>query len=55
MGTAVIAAYLVRPSASIDFFFDEMWRVDFIRAVDPIERMFTHDTPVPLGWIYLSI
>lgn len=35
------------------FFFDEVWRVDFIRSSHPLERMYTHDTPIPVGWVAL--
>lgn len=35
------------------FFYDEMWRVDFIRSSRPIDRMLTHDTPIPIGWVEL--
>jgi hypothetical protein len=34
------------------YFLDEQWRVDFIRAADPVDRMLSHDTPVPVGWVY---
>lgn len=47
----MVVAYLVSDVLRIDFFFDEMWRADFIRSADPVARMTTHDTPVPLGWV----
>jgi hypothetical protein len=40
-------------SWSPPFFFDEMWRADFIRSGQPIDRMLTHDTPIPMGWVAL--
>jgi hypothetical protein len=58
---AVLAAVLVAVVAVIQvnrhgnlgmpFFYDEMWRVTFIRAGNPIPLMLDHDTPVPLGWV----
>jgi len=53
MGVSMIAIYQANADGSWrpPFFFDEVWRVDFIRSGHPIERMYTHDTPIPLGWV----
>jgi hypothetical protein len=35
-------------------YFDEMWKIDFIASSRTIERYFTHNTPIPIGWLYLA-
>jgi hypothetical protein len=58
MGAASLVNLLVAlrtlwPVRHLDLFFDEMWRVDFIRSSNSVARMRLHDTPVPPGWVYL--
>src|SRR5689334_22277220 len=47
MAAAALAVYQANAGNSWTppFFFDEMWRVDFIRSSHPVDRMLTHDTP----------
>ncbi len=35
-------------------FLDEQWRADMARSAQPWDRMLTHDTPIPIGWLYLT-
>ncbi len=51
--TLVIIWYTNRGSWSGGFFYDEQWRADFVRSERPWERMLLHDTPNPLGWVYV--
>jgi hypothetical protein len=38
---------------TVDYFFDEMWRVDYLRSANFLTPYFTHDTPIPPGWVVL--
>lgn len=54
VGISLLAMwYANRGSWSGGFFYDEQWRADFIRSERPWERMLLHDTPNPLGWVYV--
>jgi hypothetical protein len=48
VGALVIIA---RSSLRVDFYFDEMWRVDMIKTPWTLERYRLHDTPAPPGWL----
>jgi hypothetical protein len=50
--SAAAVGTVQRGAWSGGYFLDEQWRVDFVRSSDSVERMLTHDTPVPLGWVY---
>ncbi len=34
-------------------YFDEQWRANFVMSERPWERMLLHNTPNPIGWVYL--
>lgn len=51
--STVLVYSLVARRLSQDYFFDEMWRVDYLRSADPFSRYLTHDTPLPPGWVVL--
>jgi hypothetical protein len=55
VAVAAVAVYQVHAGNSWHppFFFDEEWKVDFIRSSHPIDRMLTNDAPIPLGWVGL--
>lgn len=42
-----------RFSLNKEFYFDEVWRADYIGATSLMERYSTHDTPIPLAWLYV--
>jgi hypothetical protein len=42
-----------RGAWSLPYFYDEEWRVDFIRSADVRSEMLTHDTPAAYGWVLL--
>ena len=35
-------------------YYDEMWKLDLVVPHGTVERYFTHDTPIPIGWLYLN-
>jgi hypothetical protein len=49
----VVATILARRCLHADFYYDEMWRIDFVRAPTFESRFFRQDTPVPIGWVHL--
>lgn len=57
-GTLSILTFAVAQTArrgawSLPYFYDEEWRVDFIRSADVRAEMLTHDTPAGYGWVLL--
>jgi hypothetical protein len=42
-----------RGAWALPYFYDEEWRVDFIRSADIRAEMLTHDTPAAFGWVLL--
>ena len=44
---------IARDSLAPEFFFDEAWRSDFIRSASLLDRYRTHNTPMPLGWLWV--
>lgn len=42
-----------RLALPVDFYFDEMWRVDMAHADNVREQYLQHDTPIPPGWLYI--
>ncbi len=54
LGTIVMGAivvYLWRPAARLDFYFDEMWRVEQVRSPDPVGAYLDGPAPIPPGWV----
>jgi hypothetical protein len=44
---------IARRSLRADFFFDEMWRADMIRASNTRDQYVQHNTALAPGWLYL--
>lgn len=42
-----------RADLTKEFFFDEAWRVDIVRAADPLARYRTNNAPFPPAWPFL--
>lgn len=54
LGTIVMGAvvvYLWRPAARLDFYFDEMWRIEQVRSPDPVGAYLDGPAPIPPGWV----
>ena len=49
MGAVVV--YLWRPAARLDFYFDEMWRIEQVRSPDPVGAYLDGPAPIPPGWV----
>ena len=52
VGAIVVAALLVVPAARLDFFFDEVWRVEQVRSTNPIPIYLDGPAPIPPGWVF---
>jgi hypothetical protein len=52
VGAMAVAALLVMPAARLDFFFDEVWRVEQIRSTNPIPVYLDGPAPIPPGWVF---
>ena len=50
-GTLTILLVLGWPALRIEYYFDEMWRIDMIRDSNPFARAQLHDTPIAPGWL----
>ena len=53
IGSLIIVAHTASDAIRLPLFYDEMWRVDFIRSAQPVDRMLTHNTPVPIGFVWV--
>jgi len=49
--TFVIGIAQRRGTLRLEPFFDEMWRIDLVRAADPYEHALPGVTPIPPGWL----
>jgi hypothetical protein len=47
-----VALLIARRSLRVDFFFDEMWRADMIRASNTRAQYLKHNTALAPGWLY---
>lgn len=47
---AFLVAALWWPAARLDFYFDEMWRVEQIRSATPVSAYLDGPAPIPPGW-----
>lgn len=54
ISVVTILGLMARPSIRVDWFFDEVWRVDMIRSGWTFDRYFQHNTPLSPGWLVLN-
>lgn len=47
----IVVALLVEPAARLDFYFDEMWRVEQVRSSTPVSAYLDGPAPIPPGWV----
>jgi hypothetical protein len=48
---AIAVAVLAAPAIRLDFFFDEMWRVEQVRSDNPLRAYLDGPAPIPPGWV----
>lgn len=49
----IVIFHGARSGIRSEFFFDEAWRADLIRAAEPLGRYRMHNTPIPPLWVGL--
>lgn len=51
IGALVILTIVAAPAIRLDFYFDEMWRVEQVRSSNPIRAYLDGPAPIPPGWV----
>jgi hypothetical protein len=50
-GTLALVILVAAPAVRLDFFFDEVWRIEQVRSADPIRAYLDGPAPIPPGWV----
>lgn len=51
VSTTALVLLLWFPAARLDFYFDEIWRVEIVRSSSPVAAYLAGPAPIPPGWV----